>query len=147
MLFDKFPKFPRTLAFRLTVWYAGIFTVSSLLAFLFFYLQIASIIGARRDTDLLDDIKDYSRLLAGKGLEEVQRTMVVDAKQEGEDKTFYRLLAPDGNELSSTDLSSWGDLAVNRPALKRINESGKPAFKTLAIQGRQHKVRTVYGSI
>ena len=147
MLLEKLRRFRRTLAFRLTFWYAGIFTVSSLLAFLFFYLQIASIIDARRDADLLDDIKDYSRLLAGKGLEEVRSTMAVDAKQEGENKTFYRLLAPDGNELSSTDLSSWGGLGVNRPALKRINESAEPVFETLAIQGRQHKARTVYGPI
>ncbi len=147
MLFDKLRRLRRTLAFRLTLWYAGIFTVSSLLAFLFFYLQIASIIDARRDADLLDDIKDYSALLTAKGMEEVQHTMAVDAKQDGENKTFYRLLAPDGKELSSTDLSSWGPLDVNRPALKHITESAEPVFETLAVEGKRHKTRTVYGSI
>jgi heavy metal sensor kinase len=147
MLFDKLRRLRRTLAFRLTLWYAGIFTVSSLLAFLFFYLQIASIIDARRDADLLDDIKDYSALLTAKGMEEVQHTMAVDAKQDGENKTFYRLLASDGKELSSTDLSSWGRLDVNRPALQRIAESAEPVFETLAVEGKRHKTRIVYGSI
>jgi heavy metal sensor kinase len=147
MLFGKLLRFRRTLAFRLTLWYAGIFTGSSLLAFLFFYLQIASIIDARRDADLLDDIKDYSALLTAKGMEEVQHTMAVDAKQDGENKIFYRLLAPDGKELSSTDLSSWGLLDVNRPALQRIVENAEPVFETLAVEGKRHKTRTVYGPI
>jgi heavy metal sensor kinase len=147
MLFGKLLRFRRTLAFRLTVWYAGIFTVFSLLAFLFFYLQIASIIDARRNADLLDDIKDYSALLTTKGMEEVRHTMAVDAKQDGENKTFYRLLAPDGKERGSSNLSSWGRLDVNRPALKRIAENAEPVFETLALEGRQHKIRTVYGPI
>ena len=147
MLSDQLRSFRRTLAFRLTVWYAGIFTVSSLLAFLFFYFQMASNIAARRDADMLDDIKEYSVLLAAKGLEEVQRTMVVDATQDGVDKVFYRLLAPDGNELSSTDRHSWGRLEVNLNALRRVVDSAEPVFETLAMHGRQHKARTVYGPI
>ena len=147
MLLEKLRSLRRTLAFRLTVWYAGIFTVSSLLAFLFFYLQIVSIVGARTDEDLLDDIKDFSALLAVKDIEEVKRTMVLEAKKEGEKIIFYRLLAPDGKELSSTNLSSWGRLDVNRLALRRIAESAKPVLETIAVQGRRHDARIVYGRI
>jgi hypothetical protein len=80
MLLDKLRRFRRTLAFRLTVWYAGIFTVSSLLAFFFFYLQIASILRERTDEELLDDVKDFSVLLAAKNIEEVKQMMVLEAK-------------------------------------------------------------------
>ncbi|MDP2606017.1 MAG: hypothetical protein Q8S00_26035 [Deltaproteobacteria bacterium] len=76
MLSDKLRRVRRTLTFRLTVWYAGIFTVSSLLAFFFFYLQIASILRERTDEDLSDDIGEFSALLAEKGIEEVKRTMI-----------------------------------------------------------------------
>jgi hypothetical protein len=40
-----------TLAFRLTLWYAGIFLVSSCVAFLFFYLLITTVIRDRTDQD------------------------------------------------------------------------------------------------
>src|SRR4029450_13991330 len=104
MLFDKFHSLRRTLAFRLTVWYAAIFTISSLLAFLFFYLQIASILRDRTDEDLVDDIKELSALLAAKGIDEVKQAMILEAKTDGEKEVFYRLLSADGTVLDSTEL-------------------------------------------
>jgi heavy metal sensor kinase len=147
MLFDKLRKFRRTLAFRLTLWYAGIFTASSLLAFFLFYLQIAAILRERTDEELLDDIKDFSGLLEEKGIEEVKQMMVLEANEDGVKEVFYRLLTLEGKESASSDLSSWGDLDVNQVALQRINEDGKPVFETLAIDGRLHKARTVYAPI
>jgi heavy metal sensor kinase len=147
MLSDKLRSFRRTLAFRLTVWYAGIFTVFSFLAFFFFYLQIGSILRERTDEDLSDDIEEFSALLAEKGIEEVKRTMILEAKNDGEKDIFYRLLTPDAKELASSELFFWGQLSVNRPALQRITKDAKPVFETLAIEGRRHKARTVYAPI
>jgi len=147
MLFDKLRSLRRTLAFRLTVWYGAIFTASSLLAFLFFYLQIASILRERTDEDLLDDVKEFSALLAAKGIDEVKQTMILEAKTDGEKDVFYRLLSPDGKELGSSELFFWGRLDVSRPALERIAKDNKPVFETLAIEGRRHMARTVYAPI
>ena len=147
MWLGKLRRVRRTLAFRLTVWYAGIFTVSSLLAFFFFYLQMVSIIGQRMDEELLDDVKEFSDLLAAKGVEEVKQTMVLEAKEDGEKNLFFRLLTPEGKESASSDLSSWGQLSVNLPALQRITEGAKHEFVTIAVEGRRHKARTVYGHI
>ena len=147
MLFDKLRRLRRTLAFRLTVWYAAIFTVSSLLAFLFFYLQVASILRERTDEDLLDDVGEFSALLAAKGIEEVKQTMILEAKTDGEKDVFYRLLGPDGKELGSSELFFWGQLSVNQTALQRIAKDAKPVLETLAIEGRRHKARTVYAPI
>lgn len=144
MLSDKLRRVRRTLTFRLTVWYAGIFTVSSLLAFFFFYLQIASILRERTDEDLSDDIEDFSALLAEKGIDEVKRTMILEAKKDGEKDIFYRLLTPDGKVLASSELFFWGQLSVNRPALQRLTTDAKPVFETLAFEGRRHKARTLY---
>ncbi|MGH7769700.1 MAG: sensor histidine kinase [Candidatus Binatia bacterium] len=147
MLFDKLRRFRRTLALRLTVWYAVIFTASSLLAFFFFYLEIAAIIGARTDEDLLENVKEFSALLAAEGVDEVKRTMVLDAKEDGEKKVFFRLLTPGGKETASSNLFSWGRLEVNRDALRRIAQDAKPVLETLVIEGRRHRARIVYGPI
>jgi heavy metal sensor kinase len=147
MLFDKLLRFRRTLALRLTVWYAGIFTVSSVLAFFLFYVQIASILRERTDEELLDDLQELTALLDAKGLEEMKQTMILDAKEDGIKEIFYRLLTPDGREAASSDLFFWGELPVNRPALQQVAAGAKPAFETLTIEGRQHKARAVYGAI
>jgi heavy metal sensor kinase len=147
MFFDKLLRIRRTLAFRLTVWYATIFTVSSLLAFFFFYLQVASILRERTDEDLLDDITEFSSLLAVKGIAEVKHTMILEAKTDGEKDVFYRLLSPDGKELGSSELFSWGQLSVNQAALQRIAKDAKPVLETLTIEGRRHKAQTVYAPI
>ena len=147
MLFDNLRRLRSTLAFRLTIWYATIFTGSSLLAFFFFYLQIASILRERTDEDLLDDIREFSALLAAKGIEEVKQTMILEAKTDGEKDVFYRLLNPDGKDLGSSELFFWGQLKVNQAALQRIAEDGKPVLETLTIEGRRHKARTAYAPI
>jgi len=147
MLFEKLLRIRRTLAFRLTVWYAAIFTASSLLAFFFFYLQIGAILRERTDQDLLDDVKEFSNLLAAQGMEEVKHTMNLEAKTDGEKDVFYRLLSPDGKELASSELFFWGQLSVNQAALQRIAKDEKPVLETLMIEGRQHKARTVYALI
>jgi heavy metal sensor kinase len=147
MLFDKLRSLRRTLAFRLTLWYAAIFTVSSVLAFFFFYLQIASILRERTDQELLDDIEEFAGLLEAKGLEDVKQTMVLEANEDGVKEVFYRLLTPDGRESASSDLFFWGELPVNQPALQQIAAGAKPVFETLTIEGRRHKARAAYGSI
>ncbi len=147
MLFDKLRSLRRTLAFRLTVWYAAIFTASSLLAFFFFYLQIASILRERTDEELLDDIEEFSILFGEKGIDEVKQTMILEAKNDGEKDVFYRLLGADGRELGSSELFSWGQLAVNQSALRQIEKTQKPLFETLTIEGRRHLARTVYAPI
>jgi len=147
MLFDKLLSFRRTLAFRLTLWYAGIFTISSLLAFSFFYFHIASILRDRTDGELLDDIKDFSVLLAENGVKEVKRAIVLEAKEDGEKVSFYRLLASDGQELGSSNLFFWGEMKASQSALEKLKRDAKPVFETLTIEGRRHKARTVYAPI
>ena len=147
MLFDRLRSLRRTLAFRLTVWYAAIFTASSLLAFLFFYLQIASILRERTDEDLVDDAGEFSTLLAAKGLEEVKQTMILEAKNDGEKKVFFRLLTLDGDVLGSSELFFWGPLSVNHSALQQITKDNRPVFESLLIEGRRHKARAAYARI
>lgn len=147
MLFDKLRSPRRTLAFRLTLWYAAIFSASSLLAFFFFYLQIASILRERTDEDLADDIKEFSELLAAKGIDEVKGKMILEAKNDGEKTIFYRLLSPDGKVLGSSEVFFWGRLEVSQPALQQIAKDKKLVFETLAIEGRRHMARALYAPI
>src|SRR4029434_2354501 len=53
MSLGKILRLPNTLALRLTLWYAGIFTLCSAVAFLLFYTLITSVLQERTDQELL----------------------------------------------------------------------------------------------
>ena len=59
-----------SLAFRLTLWYAGIFLVTSCVAFLFFYLLITTVIRERTDQDLLEEVRILVSIRESRGIED-----------------------------------------------------------------------------
>ncbi len=138
-------KFRHTLAFRLTLWYGTVFTVSSCLAFLFFYLLITNVIRDRIDRDLVEQAEKFSTLLATNGIEAVKRVATVEAKAAGERKIFFRLLARNGSVFSSSNMTYWRDIGISKYALEALFSSGGRVFDTMHIKGRDHDVRILYG--
>ena len=86
----------QTLAFRLTLWYAGIFSISSCAAFLLFYFLVSQTILNRVDQDLLDKAGLFSAVLSVQGIQGVKKLAVLEARAAGEKKIFFRLLYPSG---------------------------------------------------
>jgi hypothetical protein len=85
-----------SLSFRLTLWYAGIFAVSSFIAFLLFYALITSVIRERTDQELLGQAAHFSALLRERGIGAVENFALLEAQAAGEKKIFIRLLYPTG---------------------------------------------------
>jgi hypothetical protein len=75
MFLSKILRPPGTLAARLTLWYAGIFTISTLVAFGSFYLVISTVLSERGDQDLMKDVREYSAMLAAEGIDRVKAEM------------------------------------------------------------------------
>ena len=140
-------KFCHTLAFRLTLWYAAIFTISSCVAFLFFYLLISSVIRERTDQDLLEQAGKFSTLFSTNGMDEVKRIAILEAQAAGERKIFFRLLSMSGEVFSSSNMSYWRDIGVEANAIRELLEGSRHVFDTILIAERKHKVRILYGVI
>lgn len=147
MLFDRLLRFRKTLAFRLTLWYAAIFTVSSLLAFAYFYYEITAIVQQRTDEELLEEIEDFSKELAAKGLEALKPFVIQKGKDEGEKDAFFRVLTAQGKELASSDLSAWEGLGLDAAALQRTANGSGPVLENISLPARRHNVTVVYGVI
>ena len=96
MFLKKINSIRHTLAFRLTLWYAGLFMLTSCVAFLFFYFLITSVIRDRTDQDLLGEARTLSSILKVEGVNAVQRQVVIEAQAAGEKKIFFRLLSRPG---------------------------------------------------
>ena len=136
-----------TLAFKLTIWYAGVFTISSCVAFLFFYLLITGVIRERTDQDLLDQAEKFSTLLSTNGMDAVRRVAVVEAQAAGEKKIFFRILSWTGDAFFSSNMSYWKDISASKAAINTLMQSNSHVFDTIVIPGRQHKVRILYSLI
>ena len=136
-----------TLAFRLTLWYALIFSITSLLAFSFFYVLVTSVLKTQTDRELVDQVGKFSTLLAVEGAEAVKSVAVVESRAGGTKKTFLRFLYGNGQVFSSSNMSYWQDIGVNRDAIEKLLQGSPPVFETVAIPGREYKVRLVYGMI
>jgi hypothetical protein len=94
MYLKKAIKLRRSLAFRLTLWYAGIFSVSACIAFLFFYFLVTSAFRDQTDRDLRKQLGVFSRIMATDGIEAVKRFAAIESQAAGEKKIFYRLMYP-----------------------------------------------------
>ncbi|MGH8611849.1 MAG: hypothetical protein ACREYF_07340, partial [Gammaproteobacteria bacterium] len=136
-----------TLALRLTIWYAGIFAASSILAFTLVYASVVSVVQERTDEDLEEDIEEFASLMKSGGLERVKAEITADTEGSGASQAFFRLWTPDGRELLATDLSSWPGLGNPREVLARVNGADEPLLATLALPRRADKVRVIYGTI
>ena len=136
-----------TLAFRLTLWYATVFTVSSFVAFFIFYITISSVIQRQRDQELLNDLAEFSAIYGLKGTDAIRSEMEIEAESDGVHKVFFRLLDPKGEEIASSNMSPWKAVGVGRAALKGLGGPERHIFETLSLPGRPHKVRAVYGAI
>ncbi len=93
MFLKKINSIRHTLAFRLTLWYAGIFMLTSCVAFLFFYFLITSVIRDRTDQDLLGEARTLSSILNVEGIDAVKRQVIIEAQAAGELATREGALA------------------------------------------------------
>ena len=140
-------KFRNTLALRLTLWYTGIFALSSLMAFVLLYLLATAIMRAQTDQELLGEVDKFATLLAVEGIEAVKGVAVLESQAGGVKKTFFRFLDNRGGVFSSSNMYYWKDIGVDTGAVRQLIDTSHPVFQTIDIAGRPYQVRILYGFI
>ena len=144
MFLEKINSIRHTLAFRLTLWYAGIFMLTSCVAFLFFYFLITSVMRDRTDQDLLGEARTLSSMLKVQGMKAVKRQIIFEAQAAGEKKIFFRLLSLDGQEFSSSNMLYWRNIGVGKAAIEQLIGEKRPVFRTISLPDRKHNIRVLY---
>lgn len=140
-------KFWHKLAFRLTLWYAIIFTVSLFGALCVFYILVTNAMQRNIDNDLLDELAEVSATLALMGTDSTIKAMNIEAESAGIDDMFLRLMDPTGKVLASSDMTHWKTVEINKNTLNRINNGVSHIFDTQTIPGIPHKIRVIYGKM
>jgi len=144
MPLNRLRSYRKTLAFRLTLWYAGVFAVSSCVAFLLFYTLITSVFRERTDQELLGQAREFSAAMTTRGLEAVKNLAMLEAQAAGVKKVFFRLLSSRGDVFSSSNMSYWQDIDIREAAIKELVRDRKNVFETISIPNRKDKVRVLH---
>ena len=133
-----------SLAFRLTIWYAGIFAVTSCIAFLLFYARITTLIRDQTDQELLGQRNRFAILLGSEGPDAVKNSAIIEAQAAGVRKVFFRFLSMDGQVFSSSNMSYWKDIDIDVAAVKTLLGNRRPLFQTISMAARKEQVRVLY---
>lgn len=147
MFLRRWHRLRNTLASRLTLWYAGIFTVSSCIAFLLFYTLVVSLILDQTDQELLDQANRFSLVIASQGADSALDSAILESQAAGVKKVFFRFLSINGQVFSSSNMSYWKDITVDASALEALFRDKSPVFKTISIAGRKEQVRILYAQV
>src|SRR4030042_4882058 len=145
MFLKRMNRFRQSLGFRLTFLYIVIFALSIFIGSFIFYEVMVSRIHLRTDNILEARLKEFSSLLASRGLAALEEEMIRDSESIGIHKVFFRLLTSEGEEIVSSNPGPWQGVGVSRVALKTSVEKG-PVFETLKLPNWKHKARILYGT-
>ncbi len=146
-MFEKFKRVIKTLAFRLTVTYAAIFTLSAVAALLVSYLMTSAVLLENLDEELLEDVEDLSELVAPGKTEPLLEELQSEAEEEDPETFFFRLLSPDGKEILTSDLEDWEGLESATAVKSSIDSSAGVTLKTLELPDQESKTRVAYARL
>jgi heavy metal sensor kinase len=139
--------FSRSLAFRLTLWYAVVFAVTLGVAFTGIYFFLSFEFKERTDRTLERQISQFSAMLAIKDLESVKEAAFIETQSAGEKDVFIRMLEPNGEVFITSSMSHWRDLNVNPKAIRRLLEGAPTVKETVTLLNPNRDVRIIYGFI
>ncbi|THB81092.1 MAG: HAMP domain-containing protein [Desulfobacteraceae bacterium] len=142
-------RFFKTIAFRLTVWYAGVFSVSSCVVFILFYFLATQVIVNQMDQELLDKSGIFSTIIQRKGMAGANNLAVLEAQAAGEKKVFFRLLYPNGEVFATSHMGYWGNIQVHQPSLEALIRLKEHVFLTQTVKHdarplKSSKARVLY---
>ena len=147
MFFERINSLRHTLAFRLTVWYAAIFVFSASVTFTIFYFAIQSALRQRVDEDLRIQSNEFAATYALQGAEFLKRSAMLQAQAAGERKMFFRLFYPSGVVFSSSNMSYWKDIGIDRLAVEAVLRGARHVYATSDVKPNGPKARLIYTSL
>ena len=139
--------FFRTIAFKLTLWFTGIFSVCSGVAFILFYAFSVQTVENQVDRELLDDAAKFITVIRRSGLAGARELAVIEAQAAGEKQIFFRLLYPSGEVFASSHMAYWQQVHISTPALKKMIKDRTNVFETLSIPESRQRVRILYSYV
>jgi signal transduction histidine kinase len=132
------------LALRLTLWYGGVFSLTSALAFGLLLALVVSAIEENTDQGLREDAAELTALWRSLGQEGLESGIREEVRGEGADKVFFRLWDGAGRLLLSSDMSFWPGLDALPEIPDGLANIGDSRLTTLRLPGWEHPARSIH---
>ena len=142
----KAHRFSGTLSFRLTVWYAVIFTLTSFVALFLFYSRISTVTMENTDNALREEVREFLLFMKLGGLDEVLSQIDFEAEEEG-GRVFFRLLTSDGQVVKARHMEFFGPMGISGSALEKLNTGAGQIIETIERPSHEYGIRTIYGRL
>jgi len=134
-----------TVAFRLALYYSGVFTASFFVAILIFYFILGASLQRMHDRELQSDLMRMASVLRSGGSIELQRALWNEAESKGIHDIFLCLLDREGKVLFATDMTHWGNMGISHEALMLSRKAH--LFETRKMPRHGSRARIIYGLI
>ncbi len=149
MFLENLSRARRTLTFKLIIWYAGIFILSTSFLFALAYFLLSSSIERKDREDVHQKLGEYAEQYRADGLDKLRREIELEKKSEKEKSFYVRVAspsdetlfvdAPDGGntnlEIDSIALPDGNILQVGKSTVERddLLESFREIFFSVTI--------------
>lgn len=130
----------KTVTFRLSIWYALLFSLASAGFFSIISFILISSLDDHMNTSLIDEIDEVMSILSTHGITAFQEDIVREAESIGTHRSFLRLVDSGGRTLASSEMSYWQDI---NPLGKRNLGLNETVAETLDIPGSDSRVRVI----
>src|SRR5687767_5658520 len=141
------PEHSRTLAWRLTCWYAAVFAASSLVALSGAYFLIVAQVRERTDDDLREDVEELAELLDEEGIDGFAEQLRLDIQGDETEDEFVQLSSRDGSLALASDLDEFPGLPAPTETLLHSDAGAEPVLATHQLPGRDDDVRVASAAI
>ncbi len=134
-----------TIALRLTVWYAAIFAVSSMLAMALVYSSVVGVLRANVDAELRQNLEELTSLVEKGGVSAFRDELARELAGPDSASVFLRLWSARARPVASAGFNT-----PNPEALRVVTEQLRrpdPAFLTVRPGGFEHEVRVVFAKV
>lgn len=134
-----------SLASRLTLWYAVIFTLSAVAVFFSLHVSLSYIIKNKTDDELRHEFSELAESYNIKGLEGLKQAMVIESQSDGMDRLYLRLLTRSGEVLAATNNESFGEIPINQSIIGSLGFGAGNYFDSNVLPLEKQRVRMLYG--
>lgn len=147
MFFKKIKALRRSLSFRMTIWYAAFFTLTSMLMLSIFYFRVQAVTMENIDEELIEEYYDCRNLLQSEGQGALFTEFDADILEEAAENLFLRLISADGRIIRSSDLTRFGGVVdMSGDALGAIRRGEEDhVIETVRLPGYEQRMQSIYG--
>jgi heavy metal sensor kinase len=147
MFLNHLSRLRHNLKIKLTLWYAGVLTLTLLSALFVLYSTVETYFEDLKNETILSEYSEFKVLFQEGGIPAVQREAVLESESDGIGHVFFRLLSLDGEMVAHSNLTSWRGLTTSRnPGIDLGN--GKPyRIETTLVEGHRHHSRILTGRL